>query len=284
MVMRFKLAFFCLVVKEIKRAVDNVVGLSKEALSMIITARLRNNIVIALGSIFIVSVMIWQISCLRTPSNSVPPIPPAMSAQKVKACSDNGNCSTDVILLSGQIYSGAASRTVTALNEALKDAGTNVICLDSIGGDNDAAQIIASHIANLGLSTCHSSVYKNTDGTDFSFNYRGCLSSCTWIMLAGKERAIYGSNVNIGFHGSSSYKPVGFCKCFRRPSEGAKKEWATLLGNLSGKLAESDVVLKAHLDLLDWSFEQGYGGETFPRELSLLLGVDHYFTSDRRSI
>jgi hypothetical protein len=235
------------------------------------------NIVLLLAAAFPLSVVLCGLTSLSKPKTE------AMTVEVLTACSDSNTCSKKIILLSGRIFSNEAQSTIQSLEITLtENPDIRDICLNSIGGDNDAAVAISLFIAQKKLNTCLANRYQNIDGTTHPLSFVSCQSSCTWVMLAGKERTIFSSDVFIGFHGSKSWVGIGKCHCTFN-DESAKTGWQKLIVNLSNANEISPEALDAQLKLLDWSFDQGYG-RTVPRKLDLLLTKDYYFTQDSRAI
>lgn len=217
-------------------------------------------------------------------ASSPPSKPEPMSIEVVKVCSDENVCSDRAFLISGQVFQGTGEETLKFLTELrTKHPDINLVCFNSIGGDNISGAIISGYLAKSGLNTCLSTRYENLDGTPKHVKIYGCHSVCAWVVIGGKERIVFTSDVVVGFHGSRGHLSFLNCRCDTGPSLQEKDRFAELLRENSAARKDSKAELQAHLALLEWSFAQGFDRQTTPRELKLLLGGDHYFTADRRT-
>ena len=206
--------------------------------------------------------------------------PTPMSVSLVRVCTDDGFCANNAFLLSGQIYQGQGDATIKNIQDAVnRNPDIKEICLDSIGGDNESARDIAREISKLGLNTCLSSKFTQHDGAEYIHDEITCQSSCTWIMLAGKNRTAY-SKVYIGFHGSSMLLSGG---CGKRVSAFlAIFGWYKLAIELDVEHETELATVLDHLSLITWSFWQGYEA-TYQRGMDKLLTSDKYFTASKFS-
>lgn len=73
------------------------------------------------------------------------------------------------------------------------------ICISSQGGEVSDAIMIADAIYANGLNTCLASRYELSEDRHLSVDGL-CQSSCTWMILAGKDRILYDDKIELGFH------------------------------------------------------------------------------------
>lgn len=209
--------------------------------------------------------------------------PEPMTVRLVRACSDSNICSTEAFLLSGRIFLTETKSTLEILDKAIKShPKIKYVCLNSIGGENESAAALAMYISEAKLNTCLSTKFKNPDGSAYSVENVSCQSSCTWLMLAGKERVIFNSNIRVGFHGSRNSNSFGSCTIDRGPNPAALSFWEELITTLA-KRHEQEASISAQKNLLAWSFDIGYG-KTELRDIKQLIDQDHYFTIDLRDM
>jgi hypothetical protein len=112
------------------------------------------------------------------------------------------NCIKSFIL-DGEISNGDASTFLKLFNKMRKlHPEVHIVCLNSGGGFNGDASMIARHIKDAGFDTCVGDLPLLTEEiSQPGIRYTAsCESACTLIVLAGKRRIALGDRFKFGVH------------------------------------------------------------------------------------
>lgn len=242
-------------------------------------------LLISVAVVIAISATAWNVAdfwCSRCATKGEAKSTEPMKIDVLQVCSEQGVCNKKVFLLSGRIYQDQKGNTIQNLERAAANSpDVKTICLNSIGGDNGAARDISWKISDLGLDTCLATKFLNLDGLPYQAKSITCQSSCTWMMLAGKNRELYSSDIFVGFHGSTQALPAP-CE-FRTPYPLAFFTWWYFIWGIDNQNDASWTDKFAHLNLLAWSFAQGFG-ESVSRGVDILVSKDNYVTLDSRQL
>ncbi len=137
----------------------------------------------------------------------------ALNMDYVFACKQSDEvCDTKVILLQGEIVKDSVEKVKAFLEKEniSSDQNNMMICLDSPGGNRQAAVAIGEEIARRGLDTCLAEKYTLLTG-EMQHRTTVCASACPYILLSGEKRIAIGEALIIAGHSSGDY--LLFCGC-----------------------------------------------------------------------
>lgn len=138
-----------------------------------------------------------------------------MSFTKAKACSEDGECLSDVVLATGQIVKNTKDAFYNYLSDHTDEELSKLtICFDSPGGSNSSGYEMGQFIAKKGISTCVAEYYLDMKGNRIAPALANgdktlCNSMCPYVFAAGEERLLLTSKSVLGFH--STKESCVFC-------------------------------------------------------------------------
>lgn len=132
-----------------------------------------------------------------------------------KACNTQlSECVDDVLLVSGEINT-ATLKSISELSKQSLDTDVDTLCLNSIGGSVETANLINEFVVNNNYNTCLASRYiikdlgenntRNSLNEQVVVKHESCYSACPLVIATAKKRILLGDSFIIGVH-SSGYK------------------------------------------------------------------------------
>ncbi len=178
-----------------------------------VTDRQKKGIIVV-TTIFTILLLIAAISYCPDANNKVTLSRfDALNIDYVFACKQSDEvCDTKVILLQGEIVKDSVEKVKAFLEKEniSSDQNNMMICLDSPGGNGQAAVAIGEEIARRGLDTCLAEKYTLLTG-EMQHRTTVCASACPYILLSGEKRIAIGEELIISGHSSGDY--LLFCGC-----------------------------------------------------------------------